>query len=70
MTSIVTEKDVKHQISNTIRQLRKADRRPQVYLPKEGKPSLVVTRLGMTAMLPISNRVAEELIAMGLGHEG
>jgi hypothetical protein len=54
-------------ITNKIRKLPKSEC-TMVLCPKNKKPSLVIIRDGNPEMLKISNRVAEELIAMGLSY--
>lgn len=67
-TTCVTKKCVKSVIDGKVRKLRKADGKPSVHIPRTGKASLMVTRYGNTEALPISRRVAEELIAVGFGY--
>lgn len=59
---------VKSFINGKVRNLKKADMKPQVQLPRDGLPSLLVSRYGNCECLPISRRVAEELIAAGLSY--
>lgn len=67
----VPENHVKSVIDGNIRQLKCADHQPTVFLPhkpgsKNPSPAMMVVRDGNSELLPISRRVAEELIAMGL----
>lgn len=64
MASVVTAKCVKSSINGKVRRLRKADKKPGIYIGGE-KPALCVTRHGNLELLPISRRLAEELIAAG-----
>ena len=73
--SIVTPKCVKSRISNkpVVRQLKKADFKPTVQIYHNGQNNkgrcyLATTRYGNTETLPISKRVAEELIALGFDY--
>lgn len=62
--SVVTDKCVKNWVDNSVRNLRKADMKPMIQLTN-GKQYLLVTRYGNCEALPVSKRVAEELIACG-----
>lgn len=56
-------------INGKVRVLPKQDRKPSVLLDaNDGKNYLVVTRQGETQLIKITNRVAEELVAMGLSY--
>ena len=67
--SVVTDKCVKGSVNGKVRHLKKADYKPQVVVPSDGgKTSLVVIRHGNAESLPISKRVAEELIAVGFAY--
>lgn len=62
-------------ISGKLRNLPKADYKPQVHISvkrRNGKNlaqhHLVTTRNGFVTLLPISRRVAEELIASGYSY--
>lgn len=62
---------VKSVLSGNVRQLKKADKKPLVNFAGDeprARPSLTVIRDGETHVLPISPRVAEELIAQGFGY--
>ena len=65
--SVVTEKCVRGSINAWIKDLKKPDR-PVTILIHGDKQSLVVTRGGNSELLPISARVAEELIADGFSY--
>lgn len=66
MSGIVTQKCVRGSINGKVRELALPDAKPTVSVPRDADPKLVVTRYGNTEALPISVRVAEELIALGL----
>ncbi len=67
-TKFVPQKSIKGSIDGKIRNLKKADIKPYIYLPHKGRPQLSVIRYGMSEGLPISRRVAEELIAAGFSY--
>lgn len=67
--SCVTPADVRQGgITKGIRKLYAPDSPLQVCVPGDGPPCLYVTRYGNTETLPISRRVAEELIAAGFSY--
>lgn len=67
--SVVTDKCVKGSVNGKVRVLRKADSKPQLVIPSDGgKPSLAIIRYGNCECLPISKRVAEELLAAGFNY--
>lgn len=67
----VPESHVKSVLSGNVRQLKKADKKPIVNFAADeprARPSLTVIRDGEAHVLPLSPRVAEELIAAGFAH--
>jgi hypothetical protein len=61
---------VKHSISDRVRQLKRADCKPQVHLDLDkNRAGLAVIENGDCRLLPISNKVAEVLIANGFGYD-
>jgi hypothetical protein len=66
---MVTADCVKGSVNGKVRVLSKPDFEPEVIIPSNGsKTSLVVIRNGNAETLPISRRVAEELIAAGFAY--
>lgn len=66
----IEQSQIKGQVTDGIRNLKRADFKPYVWLrrdigKKRPKPHLVSIRKGIVHSEPISKRVAEELIAAG-----
>ncbi len=66
--AVVLKSHIKGSIDGNVRDLKRADMTPQVHLAHGQRPVLVVIRNGNGESLPISRRVAEELIAAGFGY--
>ena len=66
-TTVVASRDVKGRYNKKTRELKRADYRPYIHFDKHNndRPSLAITRFGDHELLPISRRVAEELLANG-----
>ena len=56
-------------INGKVKKLSKPDVKPCLKIPNDGsKPLLVVMRKGMLTCLPVSNKVAAELVAAGFSY--
>lgn len=66
--TIVTKQQVKSNINENFRVLKKSDWK-QISIRNGKKAELSVCRNGNLECLPISRRVAEELIAAGFAYE-